>query len=83
MSWALTASMDGSPTPRRTLQLLVGIDRTPDGRLEGRIRPDTTEQWKAFSGVLELLKVLEELVEGDSSIFLASDTAPNPEKGST
>ena len=75
--------MDGSPTPRQTLQLLVEIDRTPDGRLEGRIRPDAVEQWTDFSGVLELLKVLEELVEGDSSELSASDTAPNPEKGTT
>jgi hypothetical protein len=75
--------MDGSPTPRQTLQLLVEIDRTPDGRLEGRIRPEPTEQWTAFSGVLELLKVLEELVEIDSSAFLASDNALNPEKGTT
>jgi hypothetical protein len=75
--------MDGSPTPQQTLQLLVEIDRTPDGRLEGRIRPDATEQWTAFSGVLELLKVLEELVEDDSSEPSDPDNAPNPEKGTT
>jgi hypothetical protein len=75
--------MDGSPTPRQTLQLLVEIDRTPDGRLEGRIRPDAVEQWTDFSGVLELLKVLEELVEDDSPELSASDNAPNPEKGTT
>ena len=75
--------MDGSPTPQQTLQLLVEIDRTSDGRLEGRIRPDAIEQWTAFSGVLELLKVLEELVEDDSSELSAPDNAPNPEKGTT
>jgi hypothetical protein len=58
--------MDESTVPRHTMQLLVEIDRTADGRLEGRIRHDTTEQWAVFSGVLELLKVLEELVEDDS-----------------
>lgn len=72
--------MDGSPTPR-TLQLLVEIDRTPDGRPEGRIRPDAAEQWTAFSGVLELLKVLEEFVEDDSSEVSALDDALNLEKG--
>jgi hypothetical protein len=75
--------MDGSPTPQQTLQLLVEIDRTPERRLEGRIRPDAAEQWIAFSGVLELLKVLEELVEDDSSEPSALDNAPSPEKGTT
>jgi hypothetical protein len=74
--------MDGSPTAPQTLQLLVEIDRTADGRLEGRIRPGAIEPWTAFSGVLELLKLLEELVEDDSS-ELPPDTAPNPEKGTT
>jgi hypothetical protein len=36
----------------------------------------------AFSGVLELLKALEELVE-DSSELSALQHAPNPEKGTT
>lgn len=40
--------------------LLLEIDRTPDGRLEGRIRTEVTNPWRPFSGVLELLKVLEE-----------------------
>jgi hypothetical protein len=75
--------MDGSPTPQQTLQLLVEIDRTPERRLEGRIRPGASEQWTAFSGVLELLKVLEELVEDDSSEPSALDNAPSPEKGTT
>ena len=75
--------MDGSPTPEQTLQLLVEIDRTSDGRLEGRIRPEAIEQWTAFSGVLELLKVLEELFEDDSSEPSDPDNAPNPEKGTT
>ena len=75
--------MDGSLTPHQTLQLLAEIDRTPDGHLEGRIRPGATEQWTPFSGVLELLKVLEELVEDDSPELSAVDNAPNPEKGTT
>jgi hypothetical protein len=75
--------MDRSPTPRQPLQLSVEIDRTSDARLEGRIRPSATKQWTVFSGVLELLKVLEELVEVDSSEPSAPDNAPNPEKGTT
>ena len=75
--------MDGSPTPRQTLQLLVEIDRTADGRLEGRILPDATERWTAFSGVLELLKVLEEVIEDDSCEPSALHNAPTPRKGTT
>jgi hypothetical protein len=52
--------MDASPTPRQTIRLLLDLNRTADGRLEGRIRADGTDAWKPFSGVLELLKVLEE-----------------------
>jgi hypothetical protein len=52
--------MDASPTPGLTIRLLLDLNRTADGRLEGRIRADGTDAWKPFSGVLELLKVLEE-----------------------
>jgi hypothetical protein len=52
--------MDASPTPRQTIRLLLDIYRTTDGRLEGRIRANATDAWKSFSGVLELLKALEE-----------------------
>jgi len=52
--------MDASPEPRQTIRLLLDIDRTPDGRLEGRIRVKGTDAWRPFSGVLELLKALEE-----------------------
>jgi hypothetical protein len=53
--------MDASPTPRLTIRLLLDINRTPDGRLEGRIRADGTDAWEPFSGVLELLKALEDI----------------------
>jgi hypothetical protein len=53
--------MDASPTPRQTIRLLLEIQQTPDGRLEGRMRADGTDEWEPFSGVLELLKALEEL----------------------
>jgi hypothetical protein len=52
--------MDSSPTPGQTVRLLLEIDRAPDGRLEGRVGTDGADAWSPFSGVLELLKVLEE-----------------------
>jgi hypothetical protein len=62
--------MDASPTRGKTIRLLLDINRTPDGRLEGQIRADGTGTgtgtgtWKPFSGVLELLKALEETYIG-------------------
>jgi hypothetical protein len=56
--------MDTSSTPRRAVRLLLEVSRTSDGRIEGRIGAGGAElahDWTAFSGVLELLKVLEEL----------------------
>jgi Domain of unknown function (DUF4260) len=55
--------MATSSTPRHTTRLLLDIDRTPAGRLEGRVRPEATDSWTIYSGVLELLKVLEELLD--------------------
>jgi hypothetical protein len=55
--------MDPAPAPRRAIRLVLDISRTPDGRLEGRIRADGTDgpdAWRHFSGMLELLKMLEE-----------------------
>ncbi len=52
--------MDAAPTPGPTIRLLLDINRTPDGRIEGRIRTEGTDAWMPFSGVLELLKALEE-----------------------
>ncbi len=49
-----------SPTPGQTIRILLDINQTPDGRLEGQIRADGTGTWKPFSGVLELLKLLED-----------------------
>ena len=47
------------------MRLLVDIDRTPDGRIEGHIQTEPADPWQSFSGVLELLKVLEELLDHD------------------
>jgi hypothetical protein len=52
--------MDASPAPGPVIRLLLEITRTPDARLEGRIRTDGTDDWQPFSGVLELLRALEE-----------------------
>jgi hypothetical protein len=52
--------MDASPVRRQTIRLLLDIDRTPDGRIEGQIRAKGSDSWRPFSGVLELLKALEE-----------------------
>jgi hypothetical protein len=52
--------MDAAPEPRQTILLFLDISRTPDRRIEGRMRAEGTDAWKSFSGVLELLRVLEE-----------------------
>jgi hypothetical protein len=51
---------DASSAPAPTICLLLEVNRTGDGRLEGRMRTDGTERWSSFSGLLELLKVLED-----------------------
>ena len=46
------------------MRLFLEVNRGPDNRIEGRIGPDGAERvddWTTFSGVLELLKALEEL----------------------
>jgi hypothetical protein len=45
------------------MRLIVEIDRTPDGRIEGRIRLDAAQPWRPFSGVLELLKELQDVLD--------------------
>ena len=60
--------MDALPTPRQPECLLLEIGRAADGRLEGQLRTHHTDCARPFSGVLELLKALEETLD-------ASDTA--------
>jgi hypothetical protein len=55
--------MDASPTPWPSPSLVLEIARSSDGRLDGRIRAEFAEPWRPFSGVLELLKVLEEILD--------------------
>jgi hypothetical protein len=54
--------MHNSPDQRPPVRLILDVNRTQDGRLEGRVVLDGTNIKRPFSGVLELLKVIEELV---------------------
>lgn len=47
------------------MQLMAEVTRTLDGRVEGRLHTDQSDPWRSFSGVLELLKVLEDLLDRD------------------
>jgi hypothetical protein len=55
--------MDTAGTPRQPRNLVLEINRGPDGRLDGQIRPETASRWMPFSGVLELLKVLQDILD--------------------
>jgi hypothetical protein len=53
--------MDLTPVPGCSTRLVLEVDRSPDGRLEGRVCSHATnDAWTAFSGLLELLKVLDD-----------------------
>jgi hypothetical protein len=52
---------------------MAEVTRAPDGRVEGRIHPDASVPWRTFSGFLELLKVLEELLDHDELESARSD----------
>jgi hypothetical protein len=60
--------MDASATPGRTSSIVLEITRAPNGRLEGRLGAGTTGPQKPFSGVLELLKALEETLDAAQSV---------------
>jgi hypothetical protein len=49
-----------------TVRLLMQVTRDNDGRLDGQVIPAGSDEMHGFSGTLELLKVLEELVLPDS-----------------
>lgn len=42
------------------MRLLLELHPAPEGRLEGRLRTDLDDSGTLFSGVLELLKAIEE-----------------------
>ena len=49
--------------PRQSVSLDLEISRARDGRLEGQLRTEADDRWSPFSGVLELLKVLEDSLD--------------------
>jgi hypothetical protein len=55
--------MDTSPPPEQSVRLDLEIGRAQDGRLEGQLRTDAADRWSSFSGVLELLKVIEDSLD--------------------
>jgi hypothetical protein len=67
--------MHNSPDPPPPVRLILDVNRTQDGRLEGQVVLDGTDIKRAFSGVLELLKVIEELV---NQIGAAGSGSPSP-----
>lgn len=68
--------MDSSPTPQQSVRLDLEISRAEDGRLEGQLRTDAADLWSQFSGVLELLKVIE-----DSLDAVEAATHVQPQEG--
>jgi hypothetical protein len=59
--------MGKSRATNQPMSLLIDVARTPDGRLEGRISSGSSDSGREFSGVLELLKVLEDLLDRDGA----------------
>ena len=45
------------------MRLDLEISRAQDGRLEGQLRTVAADRWSPFSGVLELLKVIEDSLD--------------------
>ena len=45
------------------MRLNLEISRAEDGRLEGQLRTVAADRWSPFSGVLELLKVIEDSLD--------------------
>jgi hypothetical protein len=76
--------MDAPATPRQSISLVLEINRGPDGRLDGQIRTKTASRWMPFSGVLELLKVLQDILD-DSEQRNLRPAAPslNSKKGTS
>jgi hypothetical protein len=59
--------MGTSHTSRQPVSLLVEVTRSADGRPEGSIRTAPADPGQEFSGVLELLKVLEDHLDRNDS----------------
>jgi hypothetical protein len=52
-----------SSTSRSSEKLRLEVFRSSEGRLEGQVRAESIHPWTSFSGVLELLKVIEEILD--------------------
>jgi hypothetical protein len=52
--------MVASAPQRPVVRLLLELHPAPEGRLEGRVGTPADDSWASFSGVLELLKVIED-----------------------
>jgi hypothetical protein len=61
------------------MSLLVEVARTLDGRPEGRIRIAPSDPGQEFSGVLELLKVLEDHLDHNESDPAGTATSDVPD----
>jgi hypothetical protein len=68
--------MDASPTPKQSVRLDLEISRAQDGRLEGQLRSDAADRWSPFSGVLELLKVIEDSLDAVEAVEAATHVQP-------
>jgi hypothetical protein len=66
-----------TPAPHEATILSLEVRRTDDGRMEGQVCIADTTVWREFSGVLELLKVIEELLSAEDP---ASPTSTNPKE---
>jgi hypothetical protein len=66
--------VDATSTQSPARRLVLEISRSSDGRLDGRVRAESTDRWQPFSGLLELLKTLEQLLD-------IADLAPGPPIG--
>jgi hypothetical protein len=64
--------MVASASRRPVVRLLLELHPAPEGRLEGRVGMPADDSWASFSGVLELLKVIEEMLSATQS------AVPNP-----
>ena len=59
--------MVASAPQRPVVRLLLELHPAPEGRLEGRVGTPADDSWVSFSGVLELLKVIEETLSAAQS----------------
>ena len=58
------------------MRLDLEISRAQDGRLEGQLRTDAADRWSPFSGVLELLKVIEDSLDAVGAVEASTHVQP-------